>query len=196
MFIEESLWIKKIFENLNISHIVEVLDIGSSTLQFRKQTQPHIYKNVFRPLLDKKASISYMDKKEGRGIDYVLNIESATYEQIGKNFDLVLCCSLLEHINNPEKVCSLLVSLVKQSGFLLVTVPQCYRYHPDPIDTMFRPSIKTLISMFPEMEIIKKEVVYIKEKNKYNFHKISELLRYLIPKFNWKVNCLLMRKAI
>ena len=196
MFIEESIWIKKILEKEKDFLVGQVLDVGSSTLQFRTQTQPYIEENVFRPLREKGLSIFYLDKKESIGVDYVFDVESMNSKETGKKFDLVICCSLLEHVIAPERVCSLLIDLTKKGGFLLITVPRSYRYHLDPIDTMFRPSMKELISMFPGMEIIKKEVVYIKEKNNYNFSKISELLRYLIPKFNWKVNCLLMRKSI
>jgi len=195
MFVEESIWIKETLKDLNTYHIEDVLDVGSSTLQFRTQTQPHIDKNVFSPLQDRGTSIYYMDKKDEEGIDYVVDVESINAKQIGKTFDLVICCSLLEHVIKPEKVCSLLIDLTRKGGFLLVTVPKTYRYHLDPIDTMFRPSIKKLISMFPGTAVIKKQVIYIKDKKKYNLHVIPELLRYLIPPYNWKVNCLLMRKS-
>jgi len=194
MFIEESIWIKKFLKDLNPPHIDEVLDVGSSNLQFRTQTQPYIDENIFRPLRDNGCLISHLDKKNSEGVDFVFDVENMSVREIGKKFDLVICCSLLEHVREPEKVCSLLIDLTKKGGFLLVTVPRSYRYHLDPIDTMFRPSMKELISLFPGMEIIKKEVVYIKEKKRYNLLKISELLRYLIPTLNWKVNCLLMRK--
>lgn len=194
MFKEESIWIREILKNLDSSEINNVLDVGSSTLEFRTQTQPHIDKNVFGPLRDKGTSISYMDKKSGEGIDYVSDIESMSADRMEKKFSLVICCSLLEHIKNPEKTCSLLVALVKPGGFLLVTVPRSYRYHPDPIDTMFRPSMKQLISMFSGMEILSKRVVHIKDKKRYRLSGISEVFRYIIPLFNWKVNCLFMRK--
>ncbi len=194
MFVEESIWIKEILKDLNPPHIQKVLDVGSSTIQFRMQTQPYIDKNVFSPLRDRGSSISYMDKKKGEGIDYVFDAESITAKQIGKKFDLVICCSLLEHVKDPKKLCSLLVKLTKPGGFLLVSVPANYRCHSDPIDTMFRPSMEELISMFQGMKIIKNKVIYIKDKKKYKMSLISELLRYIIPAFNWKVNCLFMRK--
>lgn len=193
MLKEESIWIKEVLKELDISSIKEVLDIGSSTKQFRTQTQPYIDENVFRPLGERNISISYLDKKNSEGIDYVFDVENMSVDEIGKKFDLVICCSLLEHVPKPKKVCSLLINLVRQDGFLLVTVPRSYRYHPDPIDTMFRPSMEKLISMFPGMEIIQKEVIHIKDKEKYK-KTFSELVKYLVPLFNWKVNCLLMRK--
>jgi 2-polyprenyl-3-methyl-5-hydroxy-6-metoxy-1,4-benzoquinol methylase len=195
MFKEESLWIKKTLNSLDDSLIHDVLDVGSSTRQFRTEIQPHIHKNVFSPLQDKGMSISYMDKKNEEGIDYVVDVESINAKKIGKTFDLVICCSLLEHVKNPNKVCSFLTDLTKKRGFLLVTVPNRYRYHNDPIDSGFRPSMKKLISMFPGMKIIKKKVVHIKDKEKYKLPSISEAIKYIIPALNWKVICLLMRKT-
>lgn len=194
MFKEESLWIKENLDSLDASPFKDVLDVGSSTKEFRTEIQPYIYENVFKPLKSKGLSVYYMDKKDKEGINYVVDVESINAKQIGKIFDLVICCSLLEHVKNPNKVCSFLTDLTKKRGFLLVTVPNRYRYHNDPIDTGFRPSIKKLISLFPEMEIIKKEVVHIKDKEKYKLSSISEVIKYIIPALNWKVNCLLMRK--
>lgn len=194
MFEEESLWIKEVLDGLDISLIKDVLDVGSSTKEFRTEIQPYIHENVFKPLRNKGSVIYYMDKKDGEDIDYVVDIESINAKQIGKVFDLVICCSLLEHVNKPNKACSFLIDLTKKRGFLLVTVPNRYRHHNDPIDTGFRPSIKELTSMFPEMEIIKKELVHIKDKEKYKLPSISEAIKYIIPALNWKVNCLLMRK--
>jgi len=195
MFKEESIWIKKVLEEAESSLINDILDVGSSTLQFRTEVQPYIDENVFKPLRDKKLSISYLDKKKSEGVDYVFDVENMNGSEIVKKFDLIICCNLLEHVKNPEKVCPLLVDLARPEGFLLVTVPGNYRRHLDPIDTMFRPSMEKLISMFPGMKVIQKKVVYIKDKEKYKLYKIPELLRYIVPAFNWKVNCILMRKT-
>lgn len=196
MFREESIWIKGALEDLRNFSVNNVLDVGSSTKKFRTQTQPHIYENVFSPLEEMGLSIYYMDKKNEEGIDYVVDVQNVNVKQIGQKFDLVICSSLLEHVQEPWKVCSSLTDLTQQGGSLLVTVPGSYRCHLDPIDTMFRPSMEELISMFPGMEIIKKKVVYIKDKEKYKLSVFSELFRYMIPAFNWKVNCLFMRKKI
>lgn len=194
MLIEESLWIKETLEKVNISSLREVLDVGSSTKEFRTRIQPYIDKNIFEPLRNQNISIYHLDKKEKEGVDYGCDVEEISDEKFGRKFDLVICCSLLEHVQKPRELCFLLMNLVKQGGFLLVTVPRTYRYHPDPIDTMFRPSMEELISIFPGMKIIRKKVIRIKNMKTYKKN-ILELVRCLIPAFNWKVNCLLMRKS-
>jgi len=188
---EEAVWIKKTLREIDASFVKEVLDVGSSTREFRTQTQPYIDKDVFQPLRERGVSISYLDKKHSDGINYVCDIENITTENIGKSFDMVICCSLIEHVRHPKGVCSVLADLVRENGFLLITVPQSYRYHPDPIDTMFRPSMEEFISMFDGVEIIRKKVIRIRDGHKY---KKGELIRYIIPFYNWKVNCLFMRK--
>jgi SAM-dependent methyltransferase len=194
MFKEESIWIKEVLEGVDGYSLNKVLDVGSSTKQFRIQTQPYIDENVFLPLRKRNISIFYLDKKNENGVDYVYDVEKISAKELGRRFDLVICCSLLEHVRKPKELCSVLIDLVKQDEFLLITVPQTYRHHPDPIDTMFRPSMEELISMFPGMNIIRKRVICIKDKEKYR-RNILELIRYLIPMFNWRVNCVFMKKS-
>src|SRR4030042_2906071 len=191
MLEEESIWIKEVIEKADLSNVREVLDVGSSTKEVRTQTQPYIDENIFNPLRKCNISIYYLDKKKSEGVDLVYDIENVSADMIGKKFDLVICCNLLEHVLKPNKVASFLMDVVERGGYLLVTVPQTYRYHPDPIDTMFRPSMDELISMFAGLEIIRKATTRISDRNKY---KLTELIRYLIPFLNWKDNCLFMRK--
>lgn len=191
MLKEESIWIKNVLKETDISFVKKILDVGSSTEEFRTKTQPYIDKNIFEPLRKKNKLIYYLDQKNGDGIDLVYDIENVSAEEIGKNFDLVICCSLLEHVRSPAKLASLLTELVNQNGFLLVTVPKAYRYHPDPIDNMFRPSIKEVVSMFTGLQIINKATIRIRDKKKY---RRSEFIRYIVPFLNWKVNCLFMKK--
>ncbi|HEX3595743.1 MAG TPA: hypothetical protein VHU80_11590 [Polyangiaceae bacterium] len=44
-------------------------------------------------------------------------------------------------------------------GRLLVSGPHRYPYHPDPIDTTFRPSVEQMAKLFPDTRIITSEIV-------------------------------------
>ncbi|OBQ33891.1 MAG: hypothetical protein AN485_17485, partial [Anabaena sp. MDT14b] len=46
-----------------------------------------------------------------------------------------------------------------KSGYIFVTVPYKYPYHRDPIDTMFRPDIQELSSLFPDFKIVNGEIL-------------------------------------
>lgn len=193
---EEAIWIKGVLETLKTKHPMDVLDVGSSTLTFRTQIQPYIDEYVFAPLRAKNSNIFYLDKKKDEGVDYVFDINSMSAASLDKKFDLVFCCSLLEHVNDRNKICSLLAEFLKEQGLLIVTVPEAYRYHPDPIDTMFRPRMGQLISLFTNIgnfEVIKKQVVVINDKQRYS-KGIREKIRYNLPFLRWRINCLLLRK--
>ena len=193
MLREESLWIKKVLEETDLSSAKDVLDIGSSTKEFRTEIQPYIDENVFKPLREQGKKIYYLDQKENEGVDLVYNLESVQASDIARQFDLIICCNLLEHVQKPRELASLLIDLTCRNGLLLVTVPRVYRHHADPIDTMFRPSVKELVPMFPGLQVIRDAVVRIRDREKYC---LTEFIRYIIPFLNWKVSCLLMKKVL
>lgn len=193
---EEAIWIRSVLARLDVQQFMDVLDVGSSTKTFRTQIQPYIDEYVFAPLKQRNNNIFYLDKKKDEGIDYVFDINDMNMDSITKRFDLVFCCSLLEHVKDRNKTCSLLVNFLKNKGYFIVTVPESYRCHPDPIDTMFRPKMNQLISLFSkfgDFEVVEQKVVVINEKDRYS-KKISEIFRYYLPFFRWRINCLLLRK--
>jgi SAM-dependent methyltransferase len=54
--------------------------------------------------------------------------------------DLTLCANLLEQVTDRAMVIRNLHAITARGGYLIVTVPNRYPYHRDPIDTGFRPS--------------------------------------------------------
>jgi len=191
---EEALWINEVLRGLDFSEGAEVLDVGSSTRQFRTKTQAYIDELVFKPLRQRGLKITYLDAKPDDGVDLVCDITRSDCLQSNKSFDLVICCSLLEHVEDREKVCQNLKSFTKDGGFLLVSAPGSYRYHPDPIDTMFRPSLGELKNLFSDMKLVRAETVFVKGKSRYA-NTFKELIRYFIPFLNWKINCVLFEKV-
>ena len=192
MLREESIWIREVLKEVDLSSVKDILDIGSSTKEFRTEIQPHIDENVFKPLREQGKSIYYLDQKKSDGVDLVYDLERVQAVDIGKQFDLVICCNLLEHVRKPGELAALLIDLTSKNGFLLITVPRAYRHHADPIDTMFRPSVKELLLMFPGLKVIREAVVRVRDKDKY---RITEFIRYIVPFLNWKVSCLFMKKS-
>lgn len=173
MFREESIWIKNAISKIlaeNFKEINTILDVGSSTLQFRTVTQSYIDDNIFKPLRMQGKEIHYLDIKEDEGVDIVCGIDNM--DKINKKFDLVICANLLEHVEDVIKTANNLKLLVNNGGYLLVTVPHSYFYHPDPIDTMYRPSDKTLQELFG-FKIVVSEIITLKR-----FYFLSRL-RYL-----------------
>lgn len=83
-----------------------------------------------------------MDAKSGEGIDVVM--DATELYRLNMTFDLVLCFNLLEHLSNIPMVITGLKKVARNGGYLLITVPRRYPYHPDPIDNFLRPRCKTL----------------------------------------------------
>jgi len=210
MFIEESLWIKSVLGSLDLPSGSAVLNLGSSTAQFRQLTQPHIENNVFKPLREKGYQINHLDAKQGNGVDIVCDINDPNVDfidLIGRQFDLVICSNLLEHVLDVNRVARRAADFVKDRGYLLVTVPRSYRNHPDPIDTMFRPAVRELEELFRSSEpamvtaaarvcIISHRMYYPVYKSRLPFWGYRDLLRYLFPWARWKVSCVLFQKVL
>jgi hypothetical protein len=51
------------------------------------------------------------------------------------------------------------MSLIPDGGRALITVPNRFPYHPDPIDTGYRPTTKEISSLFPDMTTINESML-------------------------------------
>jgi 2-polyprenyl-3-methyl-5-hydroxy-6-metoxy-1,4-benzoquinol methylase len=123
------------------------LDVGSSTSEFRTVSQSHIDKNIFQPLREKGVKISHMDLKKGTGVDIVADISSERFT-LSQKYDLVICTNLLEHVLDLKTTIFNISSLIREGGYLLITVPLIYPYHPDPIDNLSRFTPQELSRLF------------------------------------------------
>jgi hypothetical protein len=152
MLIEESRWIKKMLQN-NLPDGGLVLNIGSSTEYFISVVQPHIKENVYNTIAAKSAKILNVDIKHSEGVDLVGDVTQPHFltELISLKPDVVICSNLLEHITDRPIFCKALEQLTQGHTKLIVTVPYSYPYHPDPIDTLFRPTPKELALSFPQL---------------------------------------------
>ncbi|MEM4619642.1 MAG: methyltransferase domain-containing protein [Desulfurococcaceae archaeon] len=149
MFRDEALYIRAVIETLfKKSKISSILDVGSSDLTFRTKVQPYIEEIIFQPLKKRGCQIYHLDARHGKGIDIVMDV--AQLYTLNMTFDLVLCCNLLEHCNDIPKTIIGLKKVTKIGGYLLITSPLKYVYHPDPIDNFIRPDVRTLKSLFRE----------------------------------------------
>lgn len=109
--------------------------IGSGTEDYYKGLQPYIWRNVYEPFQGIHKIINF-DLRSGPGVDVVVkNLND--YQQRYK-FDLVLACSLLEHVDDPKKIALALYDMVKKDGTFLFSSPGEWPYNEDPIDNMLR----------------------------------------------------------
>ena len=161
MFREEAKWLANMIYSLNPNSVFPMLNIGSSNKKFREQEQPWIDELLFKPARTKGYSVIHTDIKNDIGVDLVGDLCSLDFlKKLSEmNIQSVICSNLLEHINNREEISKIISSIVPKNGYLFVTVPYKYPYHCDPIDTMFRPNIQELSSLFPDFKIVNGEIL-------------------------------------
>jgi SAM-dependent methyltransferase len=162
MLIEEAKWIgKEIIAICGQEKYKRILNIGSSSLGLRNVSQSHMLEYIFSPLEKMDIEIIHTDIQDAEGVDIVGDLTNQKFIDKLKEdpFDLVLCTNFFEHIENPEPLFQSIVEIIKPSGYLLVSVPYKYPYHPDPIDTMYRPDIKGLIKNFNTLKFIKGDII-------------------------------------
>ncbi len=144
-----------------------VINIGSSTSEFVDISQPYIRNLVLNPL-SLNFKILNIDIKSQEGVDLVADFtEQNGQEQIKKlEGNLYLISNLLEHIPDYMIGIESIKSMLKSGDLLILSGPKSFPYHADPIDNMFRPSIKELRQYFEndfeikDLQIVKSGTVF------------------------------------
>ncbi len=208
MFREESCWIKDVLAGVKLNSASKVLDIGASDIEYRTVTQSHIHENIHKPLLDKGAVIKFLDIKNHDGVDIVIDLASNSLPDscFSEKFDLIICCNILEHIEEREQFLKNLLRFSRPGTLVMVSVPRVFPKHNDPIDTMYRPTIRELldfIGVFAKCRVVDSNELVIAEKSYYELipgRKLDYLLlraprmlfRWYLKPLRWKVTCVLL----
>jgi SAM-dependent methyltransferase len=157
----EAEWIFAELMARGVENVSPVANVGSSTLEFRTKKKPHIEERLFRPLREAGCKIVNIDLRKDEGVDLVGDLTDpafvASLKQMG--FKSVICANVLEHLADRGPLVSALSDIVSVGGVLVVTVPYSYPYHPDPIDTLYRPSPGDLAGAFSKLKIVKGDVL-------------------------------------
>ena len=152
MLVKEARWIGATLNGLATdSGAITVLNIGSSTLDFRTSSQPYIEECIFGPLgINPSNHVIHCDLRSGPGVDVNADItDESNVEMLDTlGCDTFLVSNLLEHVNDVESSVANLRMLVGEGHNLIVTGPLDFPYHPDPIDNMFRPTRAEVIELF------------------------------------------------
>lgn len=127
-----------------------LLNLGSSTRDFREREKPHIQRELFGPLEAAGVAMVHSDLKAADGVDVVGDVlDPAVQRDLkGRGFKCVLLANVLEHVRDPAAVAAACEEIVGPGGLVLATVPASFPYHADPIDTGLRPSPPEVAALF------------------------------------------------
>lgn len=163
MLFEESVWIAKRLRSLKEKgKLTQLLNFGSSTEHFRKVEQPFIHENIFKPIESDQIKVYHLDIKDSQGVDFAGNVfenKKLLNDIKTKQINTILCSNLLEHVPSTNPFFMILEELIHKNGYIIVTVPNLYPYHADPIDTMYRPSVEDIVSSFSNAKLIEGEII-------------------------------------
>jgi SAM-dependent methyltransferase len=190
MLNNEAIWISDNLYHLKLNSNSVVLNFGSQNQKYNRENK-YLMDYVINPIR-KKCLLRNLDLQSGVGIDYSGNL----YEDVFFNkmkliqFDCVLLCNVLEHIDNIEVLTSRVIDLIKPGGFIVFTGPNQYPVHYDPIDNGFRPEIEQILSLFKGFKKIKGDVIVDHTYSFYLFRNLKNFthtfLRVLTPFYKYK----------
>jgi hypothetical protein len=150
MFEAEARWLRCALDAFPPERLSPLLNLGSSSVEVRESVQPWIEDQVFFPLRARKVEVVHVDMRDLPGVDVKADLTDSF--DVGRLRALrpraLLCCNLLEHVIQPDRLARHCLDLVAPGGLLFVTVPFSYPYHRDPIDTMYRPNPSELRDLF------------------------------------------------
>ena len=161
MFDIESQWVGDRLAAYPAPQISPLLNVGSSTAEFRERAQPWTERNIFTPLHERGVEIVHLDSRAGAGIDIRADLlDEDDFARIGSGrYRALLCCNILEHVRDPGEFARRCVELVAPGGVIVVTVPRSYPRHGDPIDTLYRPTPDEAAALFPGTSVVASQII-------------------------------------
>lgn len=188
MFLAETKWLASILKYFPSEDLSPLLNVGSSTAELRETHQPWTEAHLFAPLRARGIEIIHLDAREGNGIDIQADITDASdLKRIqARRARAVLCCNILEHVREPNRVADHCVEIAGPGGYVFVTVPYSYPRHRDPIDTLYRPTPAELQTLFPQTVMLNSEIInagesYLTQVKKRPWILLRHILRAPFP---------------
>src|SRR5882724_6928996 len=114
MNVLESEWLGQRIAALPAKDIFPLLNVGSSTGEFRTRTQPWIDGNIFAPIRKVGGKVYHLDIKEAEGVDIVGDLFDPKFlDRIAQmNVRSIMVSNLLEHVTNRQDIADVLLKIV------------------------------------------------------------------------------------
>lgn len=161
MLAEEAVWLGQTLARFTPDQLTPLVNLGSSSGDYRRSACAEIQSQVFAPLRARGVRVIHVDLKAEPGVDIVGNIcEPAVRSVVARcRPRALLCNNILEHVTDRQLLATACDALLPAGGLLFVSVPYRYPYHPDPIDTGFRPSPDAVLALWPHFTLVGSQVV-------------------------------------
>ena len=91
------------------------------------------------------------DIADGEGVDVVIDLCEGIGDIEPESIDLIVCCSVLEHVKKPWRMAENIDRLTRSGGKIYISVPWVWRYHPYP-DDYFRFSWRGIEELFENVQ--------------------------------------------
>ena len=159
MLLEEARWLAREAARVPARDLSPMLELGS--VLDPSSAPQYIESELLAPLRHRGIELVHSNLEPGEGIELVGDLTDPDFvlRLHKRGFRSVMCCNVLEHVPDAPAVASKLEEIIDPGGYLLISVPRRYPFHPDPIDTMFRPTVPELAKIFPRCELVTGEVV-------------------------------------
>jgi hypothetical protein len=150
MFEAEACWLCCALDGFAPERLSPLLNLGSSSAEFREKAQPWTENRLFGPLRARGIDVVHVDMRDVPGVDVRADVTDPAdlprLRALGPQ--AVLCGNLLEHVTRPDRLARHCLEILPSGGLVFVTVPFSYPFHRDPIDTMYRPDPSELTALF------------------------------------------------
>lgn len=199
MLIEESLWIGNKIKTIVECNAYPILNIGSSTKEYRTIRQSFIQKNIFDLIPKEFQNVVHLDMKEAEGVDIVGNLyDKAFLESIKKRkFKTVLINNLLMYLGKKERqqLSQILEDILEKDGYIIVTNSHVFPPAHDPVESYYRASPEKMYEeLFSNFKQLDAQIIdtpytflkYLKSNKKVIIVKIARLLMPFYKYNEWK----------
>lgn len=194
MRIEEARWIEQLL-TAKVLPVISAgggvaLNLGSGTRKAREGSKHFIQSMTIDPMLAAGLQVVHSDLLAGDGVDLSGDLFDAAFQARLQELrpKIVMFCNVLEHLPNHlrTQVPDACTRILAPGGFLIVTVPNSYPYHADPIDTMYRPTATQVAALFPSLQVVDAQVIdsesyWVEFMQGGLWRQLRKLLRLLFP---------------
>ena len=125
MFDAEARWLRCALDAFPQERLSPLLNLGSSSVEVREGVQPWIEDQVFCPLRARNVEVVHVDMRELPGVDVKADLtDPADVRRLrALRPRALLCCNLLEHVIEPDRLACHCLDLLSSGGLMFVTVP-------------------------------------------------------------------------